>query len=157
MNMPRNTRQQEPIQQPTAGASPEEIVAMAEERGLEVTEMSSFYKIAGDRKAMYVAKTKRTLTRIDLSGFELEHPAVEALSEDEARDLKLGRVRGQIFPQETRENWKEAIELSLDALVDDGVEGSKFQSRRRRDRRPRGQATNGNVRQQETARPVIRR
>lgn len=149
--MPRSTRQQEQptnhqAQQPmqNGDVSPEEIVAMAEERGLEVTEMSSFYKIAGDRKAMYVAKTKRTLTRIDLSGFELEHPAVEALSEDEARDLKLGRVRGQIFPQETRENWKEAIELSLDALVDQDVEGSKFQSRRRRDRRGRGQARNGN-------------
>lgn len=62
--------------------------------GLTVEENKSFKKITGiaKGKAVYVAKKGG---RVDLSGFTLDSPAVTKLTEEEARDKNIGRVRGQ--------------------------------------------------------------
>jgi hypothetical protein len=108
----------------------DQIVARAQEMGLEVQEQSAFYKISKDRKAVYVAKNKGALARIDLAGFELQHPAVQALTEEEAKNLRLGKVRGQIMPKKlgSDEQVTEAVELALMALTD-GSTGFKFQKK----------------------------
>lgn len=106
------------------------IVNRAKELGLEVQEQSAFYKIARDRKAVYVAKNKGALARIDLAGFELQHPAVQTLTEDEAKALRLGKVRGQIMPKKlgSDDQVHEAVDLALMALAD-GTTGFKFQKK----------------------------
>ncbi len=45
-------------------------------------------------KRLYVFKTQ---LRVDVSGFSFDHPGLRRISDDEARDMHLGRVRGQIL------------------------------------------------------------
>lgn len=114
----------------TTAITAEQIVAHARDLGLEVQEQSAFYKIAKDRKAVYVAKNKGALARIDLAGFELQHPAVQTLTEDEAKALRLGKVRGQILPKKLGDDQAvtDAVSHALMALVD-GTTGFKFQKK----------------------------
>ncbi len=114
----------------TTAITADSIVSKARDLGLEVQEQSAFYKIGKDRKAVYVAKNKGALARIDLAGFELQHPAVQALTEDEAKALRLGKVRGQIMPKKlgSDEQVLEAVELALMAVAD-GTPGFKFQKK----------------------------
>lgn len=108
-----------------SSVTPEELVAMAEERGLPVEEQASFYKVTRDRKAVYISKSKRGVGRIDLSGFEMDHPAVAPLTAEQAKEMKLGKVRGQIIPARTPDGWLEAYTATLDRLCD-GSEGYKL-------------------------------
>jgi len=64
-------------------------------KDLKVDKKSSFYKITGSIKgrAVYVAIKGG---RVDLSGFNIEHASCSKLTEQEARDKHLGRVRGQL-------------------------------------------------------------
>lgn len=102
------------------------VLAMAQAQGLEVEEQSSFYKIAKDRKALYVSKSKRALARIDLAGFSIQHPSVVQLSAEEAKAKKLGKVRGQIFPKLGAGDWHGAVAEAL-TVLNDGNPGIKFQ------------------------------
>jgi hypothetical protein len=111
--------------EPTPSVTTDELVAMAESRGLTVEEQASFYKVSRDRKAVYISKSKRGVGRIDLSGFEMDHPAISALTAEQAKEMKLGKVRGQIMPARTPDGWLEAYEASLDRLCD-GSEGYKL-------------------------------
>lgn len=64
------------------------------DRGLRVDENSSFHRVYGKGKsAIYIAKRGG---RVDLSGFSIDHAAVEKIDEQTAKDKHLGRVRGQL-------------------------------------------------------------
>ncbi len=61
-----------------------------------VEEGASNYKITGARSDRRVYLFKSQL-RVDLSGFTLDHPGIRKISEEEARDMHLGKVRGQLL------------------------------------------------------------
>ena len=85
--------------------------------GIAVIEQSAFYKIAKDKKAMYIAKTKRSVTRIDISGFTVTHPAVSPPKK------KNGKVTGQI--QMSHPLALEAVAIALTHVTDAEVKGNK--------------------------------
>lgn len=61
-----------------------------------IEEGSSNHKVTGvdPTKRIYIFKTQ---LRVDLSGFTLDHPGVRRISDEEARDMHLGKVRGQVL------------------------------------------------------------
>lgn len=95
-----------------------ELLFAATSAGIEPLEQTSFYKIASQRKAVYVSKTKRRVTRVDIAGFAVDHPAVHPPVK------KNGKVTGQVdmdHPQAL-----EAIGLAFQVLTNGKVEGDKF-------------------------------
>jgi hypothetical protein len=96
------------------------VTALATEMGCHVKEQKSFWKITADedctnRKAIYVAKSKRVLTRVDFAGFEVEEcELIKAISEETAKELRLGKVRGQLLTKNLP--TKTTDEQILDAL-----------------------------------------
>lgn len=66
----------------------------------------------GPSKRIYVFKAQ---LRVDISGFDVDHAAIRRVSDDEARDMHLGRVRGQILFDD-REKAFEAFEAALGGL-----------------------------------------
>lgn len=102
------------------------VVALAQDSGLEIQEQSAYFKIYRDQKAIYVAKNKGALARIDLAGFDLDHPAVKTLTEEEAKAKRLGKVRGQVFPKtEDADLVLDAVRSAIERLTD-GSKGFKF-------------------------------
>jgi hypothetical protein len=75
----------------------EKLLGIVTESGLKAEEQAAFHKVArpDGAKAIYIAKTQK-VTRVDLSGFTLEHAAIKQITADEAKELKIGRVRGQL-------------------------------------------------------------
>lgn len=63
--------------------------------GLETQENSGFLKVNGGVKGKNMLIAKKG-GRVDLSGFTVPADAVKQLSEQEAREKHLGKVRGQI-------------------------------------------------------------
>lgn len=63
--------------------------------GVKLEDKSGFTKVTGATKgrSVYVAKKGG---RVDISGFAIEADAVKQISEKEARDKHLGKVRGQL-------------------------------------------------------------
>jgi hypothetical protein len=61
-----------------------------------IEEGSSNHKVTGldPRKRLYVFKGQ---LRVDVSGFSFDHPGLRRISDDEARDMHLGKVRGQVL------------------------------------------------------------
>lgn len=84
------------------------ILSLARELGCTVNELKSYYQLTApepNRKAVYVGKAKRFVTRIDASGFTPEpHPSITILTDQDAKDLKLGAVRGQILTKDSPED-----------------------------------------------------
>ncbi|MBV9125661.1 MAG: hypothetical protein JO112_20110 [Planctomycetes bacterium] len=60
-----------------------------------VEEGSANYKISGPKgdRRVYLFKSQ---LRVDISGFTVDHPGVRKISEQEAKDMHLGKVRGQL-------------------------------------------------------------
>lgn len=111
----------------------ESIVSLCASLGCEVTEQKSFIKITGPtpKKALYIGKAKRFMTRLDISGFEPEeHPAITPVSEEGAKTLKLGAVRGQILPKTLGEDVDvlEGVTSAVRGLLSE-AEGFKLGSR----------------------------
>jgi len=82
-----------------APPSVDEVLELARELGCLIKEQT-FHKVTApmeNRKAVYIAKTKRGVTRVDISGFEVNHPLVRQLTAEQAKDENLGKVRGQIL------------------------------------------------------------
>ena len=110
----------------------EELLAMAKEAGAKHIEQKSFHKLVSseeNRKAIYVAKSKRGLTRVDVAGFvPPESPAIKQLTKEDATELKLGAVRGQIFPKELRCGTKKIVAAfkACVAVLLEGTEGFKL-------------------------------
>lgn len=72
------------------------------------------HKIVGAAGARRIYVFKSQL-RVDLSGFTLVHPSVRSISDDEARIMHLGRVRGQLIFDDKR-LATEAFEAALEEL-----------------------------------------
>lgn len=78
-----------------------------------VEDGSSNHKVTGrdPGKRLYVFKTQ---LRVDVSGFSFDHPGLRKISDDEARDMHLGKVRGQILFDDRTEAlgaFSKALEL----------------------------------------------
>lgn len=76
-----------------------------------VDEGGTNYKITGvdSNKRIYLFKNQ---LRADLSGFSVDHPGIRKITDDEARDMHLGKVRGQLL-FEDRVSAKAAFEAAL--------------------------------------------
>ena len=94
-----------------------DLVPALESRDLTVVEQSSFFKIARGGKAVYVSKTKRRVTRVDIAGFDVSHEAVRAPAK------KNGKVTGQVDC--SHEKALDAVVAAFDVLVNGKVEGTK--------------------------------
>ena len=72
------------------------VMASASSNVCSMDAGSSNHKVTGwdGSKRLYVFKNQ---LRVDLSGFSFDHPGVRRISEDEARDMHLGKVRGQLL------------------------------------------------------------
>ena len=90
-----------------------QLRTLAEAAGMQIEEKSGFLKInAGVKgKNVYVAKKGG---RVDLSGFTLEDAAVTQISETEAQEKHLGKVRGQLNFEMTDEQVLAAYSASLE-------------------------------------------
>jgi hypothetical protein len=93
----------------------EKLLGIVEEMGLQAEPMAAFYKVAVGGRAVYIAKSKK-VARVDLSGFDIKHPAVTRITEADAKELKLGKVRGQINFEKTEERVLEAFRTSLEMM-----------------------------------------
>lgn len=64
-------------------------------------------------RRIYIFKTQ---LRVDVSGFSFDHPGLRQISDEEARDMHLGKVRGQIL-FDNREDAMGAFQAALDGLA----------------------------------------
>jgi hypothetical protein len=80
----------------------------------EVVVGSSNWKIVGldPNKRIYVFKTQ---LRVDISGFTFDHPGLRKISPEEARDMHLGKVQGQILFEDRKQAFA-AFERALEGL-----------------------------------------
>lgn len=84
-----------------------------------VEQQKAYYKVTGrdSGKALYVARSKRRLTRVDVVGFT--PPQVDGLkpvNEEEARVMKMGRLRGQILPKRVSGDPLQALRAAAEYL-----------------------------------------
>lgn len=79
-----------------------------------VEEAAANHKITGSdvSKRLYVFKNQ---LRVDVSGFSFDHPGMRRISDDEARDMHLGKVRGQLLFDDREQAFK-AFEMALENL-----------------------------------------
>jgi len=63
-------------------------------------------------RRLYVFKTQ---LRVDVSGFSFDHPGLRRISDQEARDMHLGKVRGQVL-FEDRQAAIDAFKKALEGL-----------------------------------------
>jgi hypothetical protein len=89
--------------------------------GLTTEDKSGFTKIVGKQKgrAIYVAKKGG---RVDLSGFTVESPAVAQITEEEARQKHLGKVRGQLDFNAADDAVLAAYDQALEVLAEEPAE-----------------------------------
>lgn len=92
----------------------EEMVALANASPnvRSVEEGGANYKVTGidPGKRLYVFRTQ---LRVDVSGFSFQHPGLREISDQEARDMHLGKVRGQVLfddRQAAIDAFKKALE-----------------------------------------------
>ena len=95
-----------------------EVEELCVELGLTLLEQTSFYKIAVEKKAIYVSKTKKCITRIDISGFEVPHVAIVAPVK------KNGKVTGQLMV--SHPDAREALVEAFEGLTDRAILGSRL-------------------------------
>lgn len=91
------------------------LVAARESNDVKTVEESGTnYKITGvdPHKKLYLFKSQ---LRVDLSGYTIDHPGVRKISDEEARDMHLGKVRGQLTFDDRTEAFS-AFEACLAAL-----------------------------------------
>jgi hypothetical protein len=79
-----------------------------------VEEGTTNFKIVGTDPAKRIYLFKSQL-RVDLSGFTVDDPGIRKISDDEARDMHLGKVRGQLL-FEDRDSALLAFNAALAAL-----------------------------------------
>ncbi len=85
----RGLRDPKLVEQMVALAKASNCVKMVEEGGTN-------YKIVGVDQSRRIYLFKSQL-RVDLSGFSVDHAGVRKISDEEARDMHLGKVRGQVL------------------------------------------------------------
>lgn len=91
------------------------LTEAAKTAGLTLEDKSGFLKVTGTAKGrtVYIAKKGG---RVDLSGFTVEAAAVKQISETEAREKHLGKVRGQLDFDKTDEEVLTAFSAALTNL-----------------------------------------
>ncbi len=96
----------------------DELVDVVTTAGLTIVEQSAYFKCTnGDRKdvRIYIAKSEKAV-RVDLSGFTLKRDGITQISAEEAKDQRLGAVRGQLDFSCDNETVLEALAKACDAL-----------------------------------------
>lgn len=88
---PRKRGQRDPklVEEMLAAAKASANVKVIEEAGTN-------HKIVGVDQSRRIYLFKSQL-RVDLSGFSVDHPGIRRISDEEARDMHLGKVRGQLL------------------------------------------------------------
>lgn len=79
-----------------------------------VEEGATNHKVTGmdQSKRLYIFKSQ---LRVDVSGFSFDHPGMRRISDDEARDMHLGKVRGQLLFDDRKQAFA-AFEAALEGL-----------------------------------------
>jgi hypothetical protein len=91
----------------------EQVMAIVKELGLETKNQAAFVKVQGGTKIVYISKSAN-VRRVDISGFSpSHHPAIVQISEADAKELKLGKVRAQVNFDQPEEEVIGAIRLIL--------------------------------------------
>ena len=96
--MATETKDEGKTKEPRHGVAFETIQEeISKVEGLETTTQAGFHKVRapGRLGALYVARSLK-VGRVDISGFDMQHPGVRSLTQEEAREHGLGKVRGQI-------------------------------------------------------------
>jgi len=96
----------------------DELLEVIRGKGLTVELMAAFNKCSdenGGPARIYVAKTQK-VSRVHLAGFTLNRPGVRQISEREARDLRMGSVRGELDFTEDRSIVLEALSKACEAV-----------------------------------------
>jgi hypothetical protein len=95
----------------------DELLQTARDAGLEVEEQSAYYRCSfpGSPARIYVAKTQK-VSRVDLAEFCTEHAAVKEVSVEEAKALRLGKIRGQLDFTQSPETVLSAMKDACEAL-----------------------------------------
>jgi hypothetical protein len=85
--------------------------------GLNSEDKTGFVKITGAAKgrSVYVAKKGG---RVDISGYTVDAPAVKQITEAEAREKHLGKVRGMLDFDQSDEQVLAAYEAALTKLAE---------------------------------------
>lgn len=73
------------------------LLQLARDLNLTVVEQSAYYRCSwdGSPARIYVAKTQK-VTRVDFADFCPEADGVKTISAEEAKEQRLGKVRGQL-------------------------------------------------------------
>lgn len=89
-------------------------LAKASSNVRSIEEGPSNHKVTGldPSRRLYVFKAQ---LRVDVSGFGFSHPGLRSISDDEARDMHLGKVRGQVLFDD-RAQALSAFSMALDGL-----------------------------------------
>jgi hypothetical protein len=92
------------------------LTEQAKAAGLTIEDKSGFLKVNGGVKGknVYIAKKGG---RVDLSGFTVEAAAVKQISEQDAREKHLGKVRGQLDFNKSDDEVLSAFSSALTALA----------------------------------------
>lgn len=91
----------------------EQIMAVVKELGLETKNQAAFVKVQGGTKIVYISKSQN-VGRVDISGFSpAHHPAIVQITDEQARERKLGKVRAQVDFTRPEEEVIGAINLVL--------------------------------------------
>lgn len=116
---------------PLTDVSVDDLMDVFERHGILLRKQAAFYKATKDRKAIYVSNTKRGVTRIDISGFDMpEMRGLRKITREEAKKKRLGQVRAQINVRKVdKDQVLNIINAAAEAVASEEVEGSKFSSR----------------------------
>lgn len=95
----------------------DELLQVARDAGLEVAEQSAYYRCSfpGSPARIYVAKTQK-VSRVDLAEFCVEHEGVREVTVEEAKSLRLGKIRGQLDFTREPAQILEAMTLACEEL-----------------------------------------
>lgn len=126
-----------------------DIKPILDRHEIPVEEKTSFRKCAANKKAIYVSNTKRGVTRIDFSGFEVpeldhEPDGFRRLSPEEAKELKLGKVRGQLLlanAEITKEEALDLLEVAAATVANTEITGFKAEPKKAKQEEPEEQPT----------------
>ena len=96
----------------------EEMLALAKASPYvrSIDDGASNHKVTGldASRRLYVFRSQ---LRVDVSGFSFSHPGLRSISDEEARDMHLGKVRGQLIFDDR------AAALAAFAMALDGLKG----------------------------------
>ena len=96
-----------------------QVLEIADKLGIERKAQSSFMKFFAGKKIVYVAKSSRSINRIDIAGFDFDHPSLKKLTEQQAVELGIGKVRAQVDFCTPDNQALDALQKALEILAAD--------------------------------------